>query len=422
VTIPQIITLIIFIVSYLLIFSGKLERTAAALLGLCSMVACGYLFGFTNFEEILTNVDWEVVILLFGMMTYVGVMAKTGFFRYIGVKAVQLSKGRPGYVLLYLTLITAFVSMVVDNVTTVLLMIPLTIQIAEILEINPIPIMLSEALLSNIGGVATLVGDPPNIMIGVASGFSFNDFIVHLLPPVLLSLLLSLLLSKIVYRTWLQQRGKNPEKLLELNPKDYITDRKKMNYLLIVLVGMIISFVLGGPVGVPTAYVALAAGVIALLISMEDPAEAFKSVEWPTLVFFIALFALVGGLTESGVLALFAQGILSIHENLIIIALLVLWITALLSAVVDNIPITAAFIPVVSVMAASYHSGLLWWALAMGVGIGGNLTYVGSSAGVITMSLSKRHGQTITNKEWLRFGVPVGLVGLTVCSVFLFFL
>jgi Na+/H+ antiporter NhaD/arsenite permease-like protein len=422
VTIPQIITLIIFIASYLLIFSGKLERTAAALTGLCAMVACGYLFGFTNFEEILTNVDWEVVILLFGMMTYVGVMAKTGFFRYIGVKAVQLSKGRPGYVLLYLTLITAFVSMVVDNVTTVLLMIPLSIQIAEILEINPVPIMLSEALLSNIGGVATLVGDPPNIMIGVASGFSFNDFIVHLLPPVLLSLLLSLLLSKIVYRTWLQQKGKNPEKLLELNPNDYITDRKKMNYLLIVLVGMIISFVVGESVGIPTAYVALAAGVIALLISMEDPAEAFKSVEWPTLVFFIALFALVGGLAQSGVLALFAQGILSIHENLIIIALLVLWITALLSAVVDNIPITAAFIPVVSVMAASYHSGLLWWALAMGVGIGGNLTYIGSSAGVITMSLSKRHGQTITNKEWLRFGVPVGLVGLTVCSVFLFFL
>jgi Na+/H+ antiporter NhaD/arsenite permease-like protein len=422
VTIPQIITLAIFIISYLLIFSGKLERTAAALLGLCAMVACGYFFGFTNFEEILVNVDWEVVILLFGMMTYVGVMAKTGFFKYIGVKAVQLSKGRPGYVLLYLTLITAFVSMVVDNVTTVLLMIPLTIQIADILEINPVPIMLSEALLSNIGGVGTLVGDPPNIMIGVASEFSFNDFVVHLFPPVLLSLLLSLLLSKIVYRKWLQQKGKNPEKLLELNPKDYIEDRKKMNYLLIVLVGMIISFVVGESIGIPAAFIALAAGVIALLISMEDPAEAFKSVEWPTLVFFIALFALVGGLTQSGVLAIFAQGILSIHEDIIIIALLVLWITALLSAVVDNIPITAAFIPVVSVMVASYHSGLLWWALAMGVGIGGNLTYIGSSAGVITMSLSKRHGHAISNKEWFRFGVPVGLVSLAVCSVFLFFI
>jgi Na+/H+ antiporter NhaD/arsenite permease-like protein len=422
VTIPQIITLIIFIASYLLIFSGKLERTAAALLGLCAMVASGYVFGFTNFEQILLNVDWEVVILLFGMMTYVGVMAKTGFFRYIGVKAVQLSKGRPGYVLLYLTLITAFVSMVVDNVTTVLLMIPLTIQIAEILEINPVPIMLSEALLSNIGGVGTLVGDPPNIMIGVASQFAFNDFIVHLFPPVLLSLFLSLVLSRIVYRSWLQQKGKNPEKLLELRPKEYIQDKKKMNYLLIVLVGMIVSFVIGEIIGIPAAFVALTAGVIALLISMEDPAEAFKSVEWPTLVFFIALFALVGGLTQSGVLTMFAQGILSIHEDLIIIALLLLWISALLSAVVDNIPITAAFIPVVSVMAATYHSGLLWWALAMGVGIGGNLTYIGSSAGVITLSVSKRHGHPISTKEWSRFGVPVGLVGLGVCSLFLFFI
>jgi Na+/H+ antiporter NhaD/arsenite permease-like protein len=422
VSIPQIVTLIIFIASYLLIFSGKLERTAAVLAGLCAMVVCGYGFGFTNFEEILTNVNWEVVILLFGMMTYVGVMAKTGFFRYLGIKAVKLSKGRPGYVLLYLTLITAFVSMVVDNVTTVLLMIPLTMQIAEILEINPIPIMLSEALLSNIGGVGTLVGDPPNIMIGIASEFSFNDFIVHLLPPVLMSIVLSLLLSKIVYHTWLQQKGKNLEKLLELDPLDSIEDREKMNYLLIVLVGMIICFIVGESVGIPTAFIALAAGVIALLISMEDPAEAFKSVEWSTLVFFIALFALVGGLAQSGVLAMFANGILSIHENLIVIALILLWITALLSAVVDNIPITAAFIPVVSVMVASYHSGLLWWALAMGVGIGGNLTYIGSSAGVITMSLSKRYGHQITNKEWLRFGIPVGLVSLTVCSIFLLFI
>ena len=176
---PQIITIIIFIVSYILIFSGRLERSVAALIGLFMMVSAGYAFDFMNFEEALLHVNWEVVILLFGMMTYVGLMEKTGFFRYIGIKAIKLSKGNPWLIFLYLSLITTFVSMVIDNVTTILLMIPLTVEIAEMLEINPVPVMLGEAVLSNIGGVGTMIGDPPNIMIGLISGYTFNDFVVH---------------------------------------------------------------------------------------------------------------------------------------------------------------------------------------------------------------------------------------------------
>lgn len=420
--IPQIVTLIIFIASYLLIFTGKMERTAAALLGLCAMVASGYLFHFTNFEELLTHVNWEVVILLFGMMTYVGIMSKTGFFKYLGMKAIQLSKGKPWYIFLYLTLITTFVSMFVDNVTTILLIIPLTIQITDLIKINPVPLILGEALLSNIGGVGTLVGDPPNIMIGIASGYTFNDFIINLLPPVLISLVISLVLGRIVYHGWFKKQGENLDRLMEIDPRKYIENKKDMSYLLAVLIGMIFFFVIGEYIGIAPAFIALSGGVLALLISMEDPVEAFKSVEWSTLVFFIALFALVGGLTESGLLSILANSILSLHESPVLIALILLWVTAIASAVVDNIPITAAFIPVVSIMNADYPNGILWWALAMGVGIGGNMTYIGSSAGVITLSISKRYGHAISNKDWMKLGLPIGLVSLLICSAFIVFM
>ncbi|HEX08381.1 MAG TPA: citrate transporter, partial [Thermoplasmatales archaeon] len=213
---PQIITIVIFITSYILIFSGRLDRSAAALLGLFMMVSAGYIFGFLKFEELLVHVDWDVVILLFGMMTYVGLMAKTGFFKYIGIKAIKLSKGNPWLIFLYLSLITTFVSMIIDNVTTILLVIPLTVEVAEMLEINPVPIMLGEAILSNVGGVGTMVGDPPNIMIAFASGFNFNDFVVHLFPPVLTALVISALLGKIVYRKWIREKPKNIAELMEL--------------------------------------------------------------------------------------------------------------------------------------------------------------------------------------------------------------
>jgi Na+/H+ antiporter NhaD/arsenite permease-like protein len=416
---PQIIMLIIFILSYILIFSGKFERTTAALCGLFAMVVVGYTLGFTNFEKILGYVDWEVIILLFGMMTYVGLMAKTGFFKYLGVKAVKFSKGKPWLIFAYLSLMTAFISMVIDNVTTILLIIPLTIEITELLEINPIPIIVSEAVLSNIGGVGTMIGDPPNIMIGIASGYSFNDFIIHLFPPVILSMLLSIFIGRGIYRKWVRQEGKNIEKLMEINPEKYIVDRKKMNYFIGLLLGMIIFFFLGAFIGIPTAFVALAGGILALVVSMEDPVEAFKSVEWSTLVFFIALFALVGGLAETGLLTNFALFLTSLHESVVIISLIILWLSALLSSVVDHIPITAALIPVISIMSISYNTNLLWWALAIGVGVGGNLTYIGSSAGVVTVSLSKKYGYEVSNKEWFKFGVPVGILSLVVCSLYI---
>ncbi|MCD6468648.1 MAG: ArsB/NhaD family transporter [Thermoplasmata archaeon] len=416
---PQIITIAIFVISYILIFSGRLERSVAALIGLFMMVSAGYAFDFMNFEEALLHVNWEVVILLFGMMTYVGLMEKTGFFRYIGIKAIKLSKGNPWLIFLYLSLITTFVSMVIDNVTTILLMIPLTVEIAEMLEINPIPVMLGEAVLSNIGGVGTMIGDPPNIMIGLVSGYTFNDFVVHLFPPVMVALIVSTILAGVIYRKWRRVEAKNIDKLMKLDPSRYIRNKRKMKYYLYLLFAMIFFFASQSYTGISPSFVALAGGVMALVISTEGPKEAFKAVEWPTLVFFIALFALVGGLDEVGLLSGLANGIASISSNVLLISILILWVAGISSAFVDNIPITAAFIPVVSSLMVDYNSGLLWWALAMGVGLGGNITPIGSSAGVITMSLSKRYGHGITNREWLKFGTVTGIASMAVCTAFL---
>ncbi len=420
--IPQIIVLIIFIISYILIFSGRLERSVAALFGLFMMVSAGYAFHFMTFETALKHVEWEVVLLLFGMMTYVGLMAKTGFFRYLAIKAIKMAGGKPWLIFLYLSLITTFISMIIDNVTTILLIIPVTVEAAEMLEINPIPVILGEAILSNVGGVGTMIGDPPNIMIAFASGYSFNDFIIHLLPPVMLALIISIILARVIYRKWINEKAKNVEKIMKINERRYIKNKKMMKHLLYLLILMIVFFATESYTGISPSFVALSGGVIALLISREEPKEAFKAVEWPTLVFFISLFALVGGLDETGLLDELANGISSLSSNILLISILILWVAGISSSFIDNIPITAAFIPVVASLSSDYHSGIIWWALAMGVGMGGNITPIGSSAGVISLALSKRYGHEITNKDWVKFGTITGIASMAVCTAFLFIL
>ncbi len=418
----QIVTLIIFIVSYIMIFSGKIDRTTAALFGVFLMLLAGYTMNFMNFEEALGYVDWQVILLLFGMMTFVGQLSRTGFFRYLGIKAIKLSKGKPWLIFVYLTMMTTFISMLIDNVTTILLMIPLTIEVAEMLEINPVPVILGEAVLSNVGGVATMIGDPPNILIAYASGYTFNDFITHLFFPVLVILGIALMAAKFIHRKWVASKPKNVEELMKLNPEDYIKDKKLMHYLLLILLGMIVFFALQSYLGISPALVALVGGTLALILTLEDPKKAFQAVEWPTLVFFMGLFMLVGGLDKTGLLKDLAMWLSSLSSNPIIAAIIILWVAGITSSFVDNIPITAAFIPVVAAMTQTYHTGLLWWALALGVGLGGNITPIGSSAGVVSLSLSKKFGYEIRNHDWFRFGGVVGILTLAVGTAFLFLL
>ncbi len=415
----QIITLSIFILSYILIFSGRVDRTTAALFGVFLMLGVGYCFSYFTFEDLILHIDWEVIILLFGMMTYVGLMAKTGFFKYLGIKALKLSKGRPFLIFTYLTLITTFVSMLIDNVTTILLIIPLTVEVCEMLDISPVPVILGEAVLSNVGGVGTMIGDPPNIMIGSAADFTFTDFIVHLMPAVLLSMVVSLLLSALIFRKWRKSVPKNLEHVLEMDPHEKIRDPKRMKILLIILIGMVAFFSTEEITGISPAFVAVAGGTLALVVCMEEPKKAFKAVEWTTLVFFAALFTLVGGLEETGVLSTLADSMMSISSDALILAIVLLWLSGLSSAVVDNIPITAALIPVVTILSAQYNTNLLWWALALGVGMGGNITPIGSSAGVISLSLSSRYGYEISNREWFKYGSTIGISSMLISTLFL---
>ncbi len=416
------ITLGIFVFAYILIFSGKFDRTTAALIGVITMLAAGYALNFMSLEEMLGHVDWEVIILLFGMMTFVGELAQTGFFKFIGVKTLKLARGKPWLMFVYLTLMTAFVSMFIDNVTTVLLMIPLTIEACEIMRISPIPLILGEAVFSNIGGTETLIGDPPNILVGIAAKLSFNSFIVNLTLPVLLSISVSLFLSKIVYPVWFKSHPRHIDSLMKLNEWDYVKSHSRMKALLLLLGVMIFFFATEDITGIPVSFVALIGGTIALAISENPPHEVFKAVEWPTLVFFISLFSLVGGLDETGLLDELAGAIASISTNPVLIAIVILWVAGLTSSVVDNIPITAALIPVVGTLTSMYHTSMLWWALIIGADIGGNLTPIGSSAGVISVGMARKLGYEIYNRDWFRLGATTGIASLVVSSLALFLL
>ncbi len=418
--ITQIVTLGIFILAYGLIFSGKFDRTTAALIGVITMVAAGYILHFMDFEEMLGYVDWEVIILLFGMMTFVGELARTGFFKYLGIKTLKLAKGKVWVMFVYLSILTAVVSMFIDNVTTILLMIPLTIEAAELMDINPVPMILGEIVFSNVGGTATLIGDPPNILVGIAAHLTFNEFIKNLILPVTLSIVASLILAKFLYRKEFRVKPKNIDKIMAMDEKAEIVDPKRMKILLILLFVMVGFFATERMTGIPVAFVALVGGSISLAISEHYPQEVFKAVEWPTLVFFISLFILVGGLDATGLLSDMAGGIKSISNNPMIIAIVILWVAGISSSVVDNIPITAALIPVVGILAKDYNTTVFWWALVMGADIGGNITPIGSSAGVVGLGISKKLGFEIKNKEWTKMGTTTGILSLVMCSISIF--
>ena len=275
----QWIIIAIFIFTYILIFSEKIHRTTAALFGAVLMVLFGISRGFLNEGKAIDFIKWDVIGLLFGMMIIVGILKETGFFEYLAIKIAKSSNGNLTTLLLLFGLITAFLSMFVDNVTTILLMIPITIAIAKTLKINPIPILLTIAILSNIGGTATLVGDPPNIIIASYSEFSFNDFLIHLMPIAVLILFFSLFIFKFFYKDWLRIEPKNLDKLMAMEPKDKIIDNIKMKRTLFVLFGTIILFIFHDYLDLSPATVAIIGGAAALIITRTDPYNALADVE-----------------------------------------------------------------------------------------------------------------------------------------------
>jgi len=417
--IAQIITGLIFLVSLWLIFSEKMNRTITGLLGAVLMIISGKLLHFYDETQAIASVDFKTLGLLMGMMLLVALLEPTGFFQFIAVWAGRFSRGRPVRLLILLGSVTTIVSMFLDNVTTVVLIAPVTILICEILGVNPTPYLMAEALLSDTGGVATLVGDPPNVLIASAAGFSFNDFLTHSLPIVIVAWFSALWLLRYLFRHELAVRPPNAEVVLKLDPRESLEDPKTALRVLIVLGGAILLFFLQEPLNLNPAFVALSAATVALVWVRPDINEVLRRIEWSVLVFFTALFVMVGGLEASGVLG----GFVTLLEKLytfppVLFGLVLLWFSAGISAFVDNVPITIALIPVLQGLDAHGVSVQpLWWALVFGAGFGGNGTIIGSTANIVVASISERTHTPITSKLWNKRGLPVMLITCMVASV-----
>lgn len=416
---PAILASLIFAVSLFFIFSEKVHRSIAGIAGAVAMVAVGRILGFYSEEAALAAIDFNTLGLLLGMMILVAMLVPTGFFQYIAVWAARFSRGRPVILFILLGSMTTLLSMFLDNVTTVVLIAPVTLLICEILGISPLPYLMAEAILSDTGGVATLVGDPPNVLIGSAAGFSFNDFLVYSLPVVAVAWAAALVLLRFLFRAELAVSPENTAAVMSLDPAESLDHPKTARRILIVLAAAIFMFFLHHLLGISPSFIAAAAAAVALVWIQPDVQEVFKSIEWSVLIFFSALFVMVGGLEAAGVL----DSIVTLLERLSGIppmwfGVSLIWIVAALSAVVDNVPITIALIPVIHGLGqAGMEIRPLWWALAFGAGFGGNGTIIGSTANIIVATLSEKTRTPITSSLWNRRGLPVMLVTCLVASI-----
>jgi Na+/H+ antiporter NhaD/arsenite permease-like protein len=416
--IEEIFAVALFVVVLVGIATELINRTVAALLGAAVVVA----FGVVEQTEAASEfVDWNTIGLLAGMMIIVSVLNKTGLFEYLAIRSAQLGKARPGRILILLSLVTAFLSAFLDNVTTVILMVPVTFLIADALDVSPLPFLLAQVMASNIGGAATLIGDPPNILIGSAADLSFSDFVLNLTPVVLLTLPFVLGFFYVAFRRELVAGEGAEETIGKLNARGAIRDEVLLRKSLIVLGVVILGFFLHGALHLEAATIALFGAAVLMLYARSDVEEILREVEWPTLLFFVGLFVLVGGLEVTGFVGRIAEVLTGASNSLAITAMLVMWGSAIASGIVDNIPFTATMIPVIQELAQA--EGLseaevrpLWWALAIGADFGGNFTLIGASANVVVAGMSERAGRKISFLTFMAYGIPVTLISLVLAT------
>lgn len=414
-----VLSTLLFLACLGLIFSEKINRTIVAFAGAVLMVGLGSVLGFYSETQALAAIDFKTLGVLLGMMILVALLEPTGVFQYLAVWAGRLSRGKPIRLLILLGTVTTVLSMFLDNVTTVVLIAPVTILISEILGISPLPYLMAEALLSDTGGVATLLGDPPNILIASAAGFSFVDFLTHSLPIVLVAWLVALLIMCYLFRNELATFPENPAAIFKLDVSEILTDRVTARRVVIVLAGALFVLFFQGILEISPAFIALCAAAIALVWVRPDPSKVLKQVEWSVLVFFTALFVMVGGIKATGVL----DALVSVLNNAgnvapVLFGVIIIWLVAGISAVVDNVPVTIALIPIIQGLGASgMNTDPLWWALVFGAGFGGNGTIIGSTANIVVANLSERTHTPITSYLWNKRGLPVMLVTCLVATV-----
>jgi Na+/H+ antiporter NhaD/arsenite permease-like protein len=406
----------VFLVAYALIATERLDRTLVALLGGLVLIAIGII----DQEEAFAAVDLDVIFLLAGMMVLAAALAKTGFFQWLAVHSVRMSRGDPVRLLIILCVVTAAVSAFLDNVTTVLLMTPVTLSMARRLGISPVPYLISQILASNIGGTATLIGDPPNILIGSAAGLDFIDFVVNLTPVVLVIFAVFLVAMVVVFRGHLQVPDERREAALEATEDSIIRDRGLLARTLIVVGLTIAGFLASSALGLENATIALLGATALMLVARLDPQETLRDLEWSTLFFFVGLFILVEAVVRVGIVGGVATMVADATTgNEGATAMALLWFSAAASAIIDNIPYTATAIPVVHhLVEGGMASEGLWWSLALGACLGGNLTIVGASANVVVANMALREGHPIWFGHFLRYGAIAVAISMLISSAY----
>ena len=406
----------VFLIAYIFIASERFNRVAVALIGAASMIVIGATDADAIFYSHDTGIDWNVIFLLLGMMIIVGVIHKTGFFEYLAVKAIKRAKGEPKRALVSLIILTAVASAILDNVTTILLAIPMTLIVCKQLNVSPVPFILSQVFASNIGGAATLVGDPPNIIIASRANLSFNDFLVHMAPWVIVVMVVITPMLVFMFRKQLVNTAADRAKISKLDESSYIKDRVLLKKSLFVLAAVMVAFVLHTALHLEPSIVALLGAGVLVSISRLKPKDYAMDVEWNTLIFFAGLFIMVGALVNTGALGKFAQYLKDqVGDQASLAAMVLLIVSAVLSGIVDNIPYVASMSPVVTELSAGIsdqYGDVLWWALAFGADFGGNATIIGASANVVAVGLAHKAGIKISFWQFAKYGIPVTFVSV----------
>ena len=411
------IAVTVFAVTYAFIVSERVHKTTAALVGALMLVALKIL----DTEQFFEAIDLDVIFLLAGMMMIANTLSSTGVFQWAAIRAAKSVNGSPWGVLVILALFTAVASAFLDNVTTVVLIAPVALVVARTMDIPVVPGLIAIVLASNIGGTATLIGDPPNILIASHADIDFVTFFLNVGPVSIITLAGFLVVAAFFARWKVRATPEQRERVMAIDESGMITDPRLLRITLVVLAFTVLGFIMHGQLGYEPSMVALAGGSVLMLVARQEPHEVLRDIEWSTLFFFIGLFVLVAGLEETGLLETIGDRAVDLTDGSpAAAALTILWMSALLSGVIDNIPYTATMLPIVQDMNegldANDTPNLLWWALAIGADMGGNLTIVAASANVLVANLAARSGYPISFMEFLRWGAPTTLASMVIAT------
>lgn len=416
-TTAQIISIAVFVVVMALVVSEKIHRTIAALLGAVLLLCLGII----DFDIGMESIDFNTLGVLCGMMLFVACVKESGMFEYVAIKAAKICKGNPWKLMVAFCIITALFSALLDNVTTILLIGPMTIMLCRTLKIDATPFLIAEILSSNIGGTSTLIGDPPNIMIGSAAGYTFFDFIHYDFPVVVIIMVVMIFIFRFLYGRKLHVAEEDMQAVMQLEPKEQIKNVSLFRKSIVMIVLVTVFFMLHGALNLESSVIALAAAGIMLLISGVDLEKAIEGVEWSTIGFFLGLFMVVGAMEHTGVIELLGNGLVDLTGgNTVLLMIALLWGSAILSAILDNIPFVATMIPIIMVLEANgvdVHP--LWWAISLGACLGGNGTLVGASANVVLSSIANKEGYPISFMKFTKVGFPIMLVSIIISTVYL---